>query len=339
MLESTGTILDYFKAMFKFIVKHCCSIEHQALVEQNTDYSKPRLRNFAVEGHVPTVNVNVKLDCNQAAKVNKAVLQQRTGLGGKHGKFLTASFDFLCKEKCTICHLTGPDDSNDGAKDDERSCNNAQVFKFQTWDLCHSQPTQVPWGSSFQVQVRDEATSRKSRTHNAEKCKPEEIHLKANNVVLGRQRQTTHDSQPGPATCRSVAMPGAENTPTLAGPAEENPGSSSTSIITKPSTSMTATSTATNAGPAEENPGDLLSKNSSYHHQGNSTQAESTCDYEIIIDVNEEEERLLNRDLARRHKPANRLREKQTIHFTNASNIDDPQEEQRSGKSRTPKCQ
>ena len=124
---------------------------------------------------------------------------------------------------------------------------------------------------------------------------------------------------------------GSSSSSLSAGPAEEIPRESSTSTAT----SMRTTSITTNAGPAEENPG-YPSTDSIALFQGNSTPSltktddsndhtdnkkghaithekmlgEDECDYEIIVDVKEEEERMIRRDLARKHKPTCRIREK-----------------------------
>ena len=114
------------------------------------------------------------------------------------------------------------------------------------------------------------------------------------------------------------------STTTNAGPAEENPGLS-LAVKTEPSTTGPATTSGV-VMPANVPVTELL--------QGNSTPSlttpiqekmlgEDECDYEIIVDVKEEDERMIRRDLARKHKPTCRIREKQPISCAKTEKDDD----------------
>ena len=101
--DSTGTIMELFRQIFRYIIDHCCEEDDQAMFKQNRDYRRPRLTCLGIEGHTAAIEAAVYLTCNQTAAINKAVLQQRAGMQTKIGTKLTKSFEALCTKECTAC--------------------------------------------------------------------------------------------------------------------------------------------------------------------------------------------------------------------------------------------
>ena len=101
--ESTTTVLDLFKRIFRFIINHCCADDSQHLFKQNTEYRHPRFACYAIEGHTPTIDAAISIDCRQIAMINKAVLHQRAGTGNHNGTAIINTFNFMINTKCGAC--------------------------------------------------------------------------------------------------------------------------------------------------------------------------------------------------------------------------------------------
>lgn len=80
---------------------------YQMLFEQHKDYRKQRLANYAIDGHVATIQLGVVLTCKQAGVINRALLHQRTGMRNKIGSKLLKSFDDIIGLSCQACKDSG----------------------------------------------------------------------------------------------------------------------------------------------------------------------------------------------------------------------------------------